>query len=193
MPTIRPGNTPALLIVDVQRDVVAKAHDRDRIVGNVALTVSRAREAGVPVIWVQHNDKDELPKDSEGWAWAAELDPRDTEPLIHKNFNSAFEDTTLDALLARLGVTHIVLAGAATNWCIRATAYGALDRGYDLTLVKDAHTTQSMDLPDGQRVEAAMLITDLNIAMRWLSYPGRVNGTATAAEVNFTVPGGAPK
>jgi nicotinamidase-related amidase len=189
MPTIRPGNTPALLIVDVQRDVVATAHDRDRIVGNVALTVLRAREAGVPVIWIQHNDE-EYVRGSEGWAWVKELGPHEDEPLIHKTFNSAFEDTTLDALLARLGVTHIILAGAATNWCIRATAYGALDRGYDLTLVSDAHTTKTMEMPDGRRMEAAMLIDDLNMVMRWLAYPGRVNGTAKATEVDFAKPGG---
>jgi hypothetical protein len=83
-----------------------------------------------------------------------------------------------------------VLAGAATNWCIRATAYGALDRGYDLTLIKDAHTTGTMELDSGVRIEAAIAIQELNIAMTWLAYPGRENGTATAAEVNFGNPGG---
>jgi nicotinamidase-related amidase len=82
------------------------------------------------------------------------------------------------------------LAGAATNWCIRATAYGALDRGYDLTLIKDAHTTGSMELDDGVKIEAASVIHDLNIAMSWLSYPGRTNGTATAEAIDFATPGG---
>ena len=66
--------------------------------------------------------------------------------MIHKKFNSSFEQTALDEELARLCATHIALAGAATNWCIRATAYGALERGYDLTLIKDAHTTDTMEL-----------------------------------------------
>ena len=57
-----------------------------------------------------------------------------------------FEPTKLEEELALLGATHITLAGAMTNWCIRATAYGALERGYDLTLVKDAHTTANVDL-----------------------------------------------
>ncbi len=108
---------------------------------------------------------------------------------MHKAFNSAFEETSLDDELARIGATHVVLAGAATNWCIRATAYGALDRGYDLTLVKDAHTTESMELDNGAVIEAARVIDDLNIAMRWLEYPGRVNGTATAEAVDFAKPG----
>ena len=116
--------------------------------------------------------------------------PAEGEPLIHKQFNSSFEQTTLEEELAKLGSTHIALAGAATNWCIRATAYGALDRGYDLTLIKDAHTTGTMELDNGARIEAANVIDELNIAMTWLSYPGRTNGIAAAEEVDFAVPGG---
>ena len=84
---------------------------------------------------------------------------------------------------------RVVLAGAATNWCIRATAYGALERGYDLTLVNDAHTTGSMVLDDGTSVQADSVIRELNIAMTWLSYPGRKNGTAMADAVDFASPG----
>jgi hypothetical protein len=87
-----------------------------------------------------------------------------------------------------LGATHLVLAGAASTWCIRATAYGALERGYDLTLVKDAHTRKSMVLDSGATIEAARVVDELNIAMTWLSYPGRKNGTALAEEVRFAAP-----
>ena len=109
---------------------------------------------------------------------------------IHKHFNSAFEQTSLDAELAKRGATHIALAGAATNWCIRATAYGALDRGYDLTLVKDAHTTGSIDLGNGRKIEATNVIDELNVAMTWVSYPGRTSGCAKAEEIDFAAPGG---
>jgi nicotinamidase-related amidase len=154
------------------------------VIANVARTVDRARAQGVPVVWVQHGD-DDLPRGSQQWRWVPELVPREGEPLVHKSYNSAFEDTELERVLGGLGATHIVLAGAATNWCIRATAYGALDRGYDLTLVKDAHTTESIELADGTKLEAARLVDDLNIAMTWLSYPGRTNRTATAEEVGY--------
>ena len=105
---------------------------------------------------------------------------------MYKNYNSAFEDTNLDELLADLGASHIVLAGAATNWCIRATAYGAIDRGYDLTLVKDAHSTGEIEFDDGKKIEAEQFVRDLNVAMTWLSYPGRKNTTAKAAELDWT-------
>jgi nicotinamidase-related amidase len=175
--------------VDVQVGVMKEAWEAPRVIRNVARAVERARAAGVPVIWVQHS-ADELIPDTPGWHWVPELVPATSETLIRKAFNSAFERTSLDEELGRLGATHITLAGAATNWCIRATAYGALDRGYDLTLVKDAHTTGTMDLDNGTKIEAATVIDDLNIAMTWLSYPDRRNGTATAEEVDFATPGG---
>lgn len=188
MATIREGHRSALIVVDVQVGVVSDVWDKPRIVANIAEAVQRAREEGVPVLWVQHHS-DELPRDSAPWQWVPELQPAPSEPLIHKEFNSSFENTTLDAELARLGVTHVVLAGAQTNWCIRATAYGALERGYDLTLVEDAHTTSSMDLASGKTIEAARVVDELNIAMKWLAYPDRRNGVTKVEALDFSVPG----
>lgn len=192
MATVREGNQGVLLVVDVQVGVMNEAWDSARIVQNVSRAVDRARAQDVPVIWVQHGDED-LPHGSPAWQWVPELVPAPGEPLIHKQFNSSFEQTPLDEELAQRGATHIVLAGAASNWCIRATAYGALERGYDLTLVKDAHTTGSLDLENGVTIEAANIVRELNTAMTWLSYPGRTNGTAKAEEVDFAVPGGTRK
>ena len=184
MATVREGNKAVLLVVDVQVGVMRDAWDAARIIGNVSRVVEQARARSVPVIWVQHSD-DDLVFGSPHWQWVPELAPRQGEPVIHKRFNSSFERTTLDKELARLGATHIALAGAATNWCIRATAYGALERGYDLTLIKDAHTTETMDLESGARIEAARIVDELNIAMRWLSYPGRTNTAESAASVDL--------
>lgn len=182
--TTRSGSGSALLVVDVQVGVVAPAWDRDRIVGNVCLAVRRARAAGVPIVWVQHQDE-ELKRDSAAWQWVAELEPLASERRIHKSYNSAFEDTGLLSELDRLGVARIFLAGAATNWCIRATAYGALERGFDITVLSDAHMTQDMELAAGHFVEARSVIDDLNVAMRWLSYPGRTNTAVPVAEATF--------
>lgn len=165
------------------------AWDASRVIKNVSRAVERARAENVPVIWVQHTDQ-ELPKESSQWQWVPELIPAEGETRVHKQFNSSFEQTNLQNELAALGVTHIVLAGAATNWCIRATAYGALERGYDVTLLSDAHTTETIQFESGVTIEAADVVQELNIAMQWLAYPGRKNGTACAEQVNFTLPGG---
>jgi nicotinamidase-related amidase len=188
MATVREGNKSILLVVDVQTGVMSDTWDASRIIRNVARVVERARSQGVPVIWVQHSDE-ELTAGSPAWQWVPELVPAESEPLIHKHFNSSFEQTALEDHLVRLDATHIVLAGAATNWCIRATAYGALERGYDLTLVSDAHTTGAVELENGTTIEAADIVGEINIAMTWVSYPGRKNGTATAGEVDFAAPG----
>ena len=189
MATIRQGNQGVLIVVDVQVGVVKNAWETPRVVANVARAVERARDQDIPVIWVQHASED-LPHGSPQWQWVPELVPAANETLIHKKFNSSFEQTKLEDELARVGATHITLAGAMTNWCIRATAYAALERGYDLTLVKDAHTTANIDLGNGKMIEAANIVAELNIAMTWLAYPGRVNGTATSNTVDFATPGG---
>lgn len=180
----RPGSNSALVVVDVQVGVVAPAWDRDRILSNVVLAVRRARAAGISIVWVQHHDE-ELPRDSAAWQWVPELEPRAGELRIHKSHNSSFESTELSAELDRLGVSRIFLAGAATNWCIRATAYGALERGYDLTLLSDAHMTRDMELEPGRVVTARSMIDDLNVAMRWLSYPGRTNAAVSVVDATF--------
>ena len=189
MATVREGNKTVLVIVDVQVGVMKEAWNAARVINNISTAVERARAAGAPVIWVQHCN-DELPRDSAPWQWVPELAPGAQELRVHKAYNSSFEKTSLEADLAQLGATHIVLVGAASNWCIRATAYGALDRGYDLTLVKDAHTTASMQLDDGSVIDAEHLVRELNITMQWLEYPGVTNRSAHAAALDFAVPGG---
>ena len=188
MSTVRPGHQSTLVVVDVQVGVMAESWDSPGVIKNVARAVERARLGGVPVVWVQH-ESDELPRDSSSWQLVPELVPAVGEKRVYKRFPSSFEETKLEEEFAQLGTTHIFLAGAQTNWCIRATAYAALDRGYDLTLLKDAHTTSNIDLENGSKVEASSIITDLNIAMKWLSYPGRRNGTANTEEADFAATG----
>ena len=189
MATINKGNKVGLLVVDVQVGVMSTVWEASQIIKNIGITVEKARTQGVPVVWVQHSD-DELVFDSPDWQIVPELSPVEDEVRIYKQYNSAFEETALEETLARLGVTHIVLAGAATNWCIRATAYGALERGYDLTLVRDAHTTGTIELENGAEIEAENIIRELNIVMSWVSYPGRKNNTVAAGEIDFAAFGG---
>lgn len=178
------GTRTVLLVVDVQVGVMANSWDSPRVIGRVARAVERARSESIPVIWVQH-ESDELPRDSAEWQLVPELVPADGEVRVNKNHESSFESTNLEDELKKLGAKRIVLAGAQSSWCIRATAYGALDRGYSLTLVSDAHTTGDMELGPDDRIEAANIVKELNVAMSWLSYPGRTCSTATAEEVAF--------
>lgn len=177
----------ALMVVDVQVGVMQSVWEPARIIANIQTAVAKARQQGVPVIWVQHADPDDgLAYGSPDWEIVPELVPAEGETRIYKNYNSSFENTELEKTLKTLGVEHIVLAGAATNWCIRATAYGALDKGFDLTLIKDAHTTVSIEFEDGYVVAAESIIRDLNVAMTWVNYADVKNSAVNTEELDFT-------
>ena len=174
----------ALLVIDPQVSVLASVWDSRRIVGNIEALVAKARAAGVPVIWVQHSDKD-LKYGSDGWKLAPNFVPSPGEAIIHKKYNSSFADTDLDQRLKALGVSRLVMAGAATNWCVRATAYAAVDRGYDLALVSDAHSTESLDFGGGKVIPAQMIVDELNVAFKWLSVPNVRTEVKKTSEITF--------
>ena len=177
----------ALLIVDVQRDVVAGAHDRDGVIANINTLLERARDAGTPVIWVQHAD-DGLPEGSDGWQYVHELKRDDAEPLVHKHFGDSFEETDLEALLAERKVGHLVVTGAQTDACIRSTLHGALVRGYDATLVGDAHTTEDPS-QWGLPLNAEQVIAHTNMYWSDSAAPGRSGRTVPTADVDFGTSG----
>ncbi|WP_167160855.1 isochorismatase family protein [Streptomyces sp. MBT27] len=139
MTTLDNRPSTAVLVVDVQNDVVEGVHRRDVVVANIAGLVERARTERVPVVWVQHSDEG-LTRGSDDWRIVPELVPQDGEPLVEKHYGDSFEDTTLESVLSGLGVGRLVIAGAETDACIRSTLHGAFTRGYDVTLVGDAHT-----------------------------------------------------
>jgi nicotinamidase-related amidase len=172
----------ALLVVDVQNEVVEAAHERDVIVTRVGELVERAREEGVPVVWVQHSDE-HIERGSDGWRIVEELAPAEGEPLVEKSFGDAFEDTDLEAVLAGLEVGRLVVAGAETDACIRSTLHGALVRGYDTTLVSDAHTTG--DQTEWGAPPPDQVIAHTNLYWTYQTAPGRTAGTAATADVDL--------
>jgi nicotinamidase-related amidase len=172
----------ALLVIDVQNDVVGNAHQRDEVVANISTLVDAARATDVPVVWVQHSS-DELVEGSEGWAWVPELQPGGAEPLVHKRHGDSFEETTLEDELAQRGIGRLYVVGAQTDACIRSTLHGAFVRGYDTHLVADAHTTEDFSkwgLPPADKV-----IAHTNESWTWQSGPGREATVVETAEVDF--------
>jgi nicotinamidase-related amidase len=172
----------ALVVIDVQRGVVAGAHDRDGVIANINTLVARARAADVPVIWVQHSD-DDLAIGSEAWEYVPELERLDSEPLVHKRYGDSFEDTELESLLADRGVGRLVVTGAQTDACIRSTLHGGLVRGYDVTLVDDAHTTE--DLSEWGAPSPELVIAHTNMYWKHQNAPGRTGGTVATADLSF--------
>ena len=137
-------NTKALLVIDVQKDVVANAVKSSETITNINSLVSRARMSNVPVIWVQHSD-DSLVKGSTGWEIVEELKPRPHEVRIDKTHSNSFVETDLQAHLESIGTKTLIVTGAQTNYCVNATSNAGVELGYQVILVSDAHTTEDSD------------------------------------------------
>jgi nicotinamidase-related amidase len=173
----------ALLVIDVQIGVVGEAFERDAKIASMSKAIDKARTEGVPVIWVQHSDE-ELVLESAEWEIVSELSPLPNEPRVRKTFRSSFEETNLEEVLKDLGVSHLYVCGAETNNCVRHTSHTALEMGYDLTLISDAHTTTGFEW-DGYIVDAARVIDEQNTNLMSYSLPGRTARAVPVAELSF--------
>jgi nicotinamidase-related amidase len=173
----------ALLVIDMQVGVVAGATNRDGVIANISALVDRARTQDVPVIWVQHSDDGPLTSGSESWGYVPELGRREAEPLVHKRYGDSFEDTGLETLLAEREVGRLVVTGASTDACVRSTLHGAFVRGYDVTLVSDAHTTEDLTAYGAPPPE--QVIAHTNLYWRYQTAPGRTAEAVDTAEVTF--------
>ena len=183
MTTLQDRPNTALLVVDVQNGVVTGNHERDAVVTHVASLVDKAREHDVPVVWVQHNDDDALIDGNEAWQIVPELSRDDSEAIIQKRYGDSFEDTNLEDVLSDLGVGRLIVAGAQTDMCIRSTLHGAIARGYDATLVSDAHTTE--DLTEWGNPPPEMVIAHTNLYWKFQNAPGRTGGIVETKDVSF--------
>ena len=182
MTTLENRSNTALVVIDVQNGVVEGAHERDAVVANVGSLVEKARQEQVPVVWVQHSSAG-LAKGSDEWQIVPELTPDDAEPLIEKNYGDSFEDTDLETVLSGLGVGRLVVVGAQTDMCVRSTLHGAFVRGYDATLVSDAHTTE--DLTAWGAPPPDLVIAHTNLYWADQTAPGRTAGTVETKDVDF--------
>ena len=182
MTTLENRPNTALLVVDVQNGAVAGAHERDAVVANIGSLVEKARRQQVPIVWVQHSDEG-LVHGSDEWRIVPELAPDEAEPLIEKNYGDAFEDTTLESVLSGLGVGRLVVVGAQTDACIRSTLHGAFTRGYDASLVSDAHTTADQSAWGAPPPD--QVIAHTNLYWTDQTAPGRTAGTVETKDVDF--------
>jgi nicotinamidase-related amidase len=182
MTTLENRQNTALIVLDMQIGVVEGAHERDAVVANVGSLVDTARQGRVPVVWFQHSDE-HLERGSDDWLIVPELAPGDDEPLLEKHYADAFEESGLETVLAGLGVGRLIVVGAQTDECIRSTLHGAIVRGYDATLVSDAHTTE--DHTEWGAPPPDLVIAHTNLYWTYHTAPGRMAGTVPTKDVDF--------
>jgi nicotinamidase-related amidase len=130
----------ALLVIDVQNGVVMNAWQKDAVVAQINRAIDSARANELPVIWVQHSEE-EMPIGSHYWEIIPELVPESHDGRIEKTHGSSFVETDLADVLNEHDISHLYITGAQSENCVNATTVDALERGYRVSLVSDAHTT----------------------------------------------------
>ncbi|CAB4718479.1 unannotated protein [freshwater metagenome] len=173
----------ALLVIDVQNNVVDGAFALETVVASINNVINKARAANVSVIWVQHSDE-ELTIGSKGWQIVPELLPLENEPIIRKIYRSSFESTELDSILESLNVDHLYISGAQSNNCIRHTCHAALERGYDITLISDGHTSTGYEW-NGHVIDGGDVVNEQNDNFSNYTLPGRNAVALKSDEITF--------
>ena len=181
----------ALLIVDLQNAVfdgrqIPPAHDAHRLLDNARALLSTARQAGVPVIHIQHCAAagEALEEGGPGWPIYAPLAPRAGEPVVRKRFASAFEATDLQATLQRLDVRALIVTGIQSEQCVAATCRAALGLGYGVYLAQDAHSTWPDNGLSAQQIVALQneQLHDAGVALRRTEELVAAIGNSTTGE-----------
>ena len=185
MTTFENRPNAALLVVDAQTGVVNGNYERDAVVANIERMVEKARLEQIPVVWIQDSGESRA-IGSDPWKIVPELTPIDAEPHVDKQYGDSFEDTILESVLSGLGVGRLFVVGAQTDACIRSTLHGAFVRGYDTTLVSDAHTTEDQTAwgapPPGQ------VIAHTNLYWAYQAAPARTAQVVETRYVDFGAP-----
>lgn len=135
----------AILVMDVQQGLCEgpdAAHDCPGTLERINAVTQRARVAGVPVFFVQHESSaGYLEHGSPAWQLATGLQVLAADRRIRKTTPDAFLRTGLHEALQTLGVKDLVVCGMHTEFCVDTTVRKALALGYPVVLVSDAHTS----------------------------------------------------
>ena len=174
----------ALLIIDVQVGLVRLMPPelQDRVLSNIAVLLSQARSSRIPVLFIQHDGPKGHPIEAETSAWAIHpsILPMNGEPVIRKKASDSFFETRLAEELQAGEISHLVIVGAMTEYCVDTTCRRAVTLGYDVTLVADAHLTR-----DTPVLTAAQIIAHDNLLLDGFAAGIHSVKITPASEVSF--------
>ena len=183
MNTIGREGRSCLLVIDMQVTVMATCFDAEGVLARTATRIDRARAAGTPVVFVYHQSPVLVP-DTPGWQMAEPVRPRGDEPRVRKCYRDAFMDTTLTTVLGTFDPSRLIITGAKSDYCVRATMQRAIAEGYDVTLASDCHTTQDTEY-QGVKIGGEQLVAHTNLYMSTLTAPEQVFRVVTHDQVEF--------
>jgi nicotinamidase-related amidase len=180
----------ALLIIDMQQALTAGAYRQHDLVTNTALLLSRARTAGVPVIYLRHDGSADSPDDplqpgTPAWQIDPTVAPHEADLVIDKQACDSFYQTTLQQELTARSITHLVIAGMATDFCVDTTCRRAISLGYGVTLAADAHSTADDNVFPDRPIPAAQIIAHHNLVLGFLAHPNQHIRVVPAAEIDW--------
>jgi nicotinamidase-related amidase len=175
--------TSALIVIDMQRDVMATCPTAAAVLVTVNRLIADARRSAAPLVFVRHQDE-ELPARSKAWQLDSRLDHRDGDVVVEKTFRDAFAATDLDEVLRRAGARRLVVTGAHSDYCVQTTALSALAHGYDVALVADGHAAEPAVI-SGRHLDATTVSGFVNSRMATLRYPDRLVEVLPATNVYF--------
>lgn len=110
---------------------------RETVLAKLKDVLEKARAKNAPVVFVIDGEHADVHPD---------VAPREGETCVRRSACDAFHATDLDAHLRRLGVTDVVIGGCRTQLAIDTTIRRAVTLGYDVTLIRDGHSTTDTDL-----------------------------------------------
>lgn len=150
--------TTALLIIDVQNALCFgkyAAFESERVIRNINLVAAKFRRAGKPVVLIQHEGTGgPLEHGTHGWQIAAGLEVDEGDHVVAKTATDSFHNTTLHALLDKLGVKTLTICGLQSEFCVDTTTRRAMGLGYPVTLVADGHSTQGNSVLTAAQISA---------------------------------------
>jgi nicotinamidase-related amidase len=173
--------TKALVIIDHQKAMFEipgyTPFNGEAVTDRIASLIAKARAAGAPVFYVQHDGgaDDLFCPGKPGFAFVDKIAPRTGDDVTVKTKSSAFHDTEFDAKLKHAGVDHLVITGMQSEYCVTSAIRGAYERGYKITLASDAHSTFDSKAADGRTIAA--MINDTT--------RGSFGDVIPAAEIEF--------
>lgn len=144
----------ALLVIDAQNEMFAESnpvYKSEELLQNLQSLIEKARAAGSPVIYVQHNDQG-LVEGTHDWHIHPAIQPEEGDAVIQKRTPDSFHETDLQQVLQEKGVQNLVLVGNQTEYCVDTTTRRAFSLGYRLTLAEDGHGTWDSDALSAKQI-----------------------------------------
>lgn len=174
----------ALLVIDVQIGIIDHfpSYNKDQVLANINDLLTKARAARVPVVYVRHDGGKGHPLEANttGWPIHQRVAPVDSEPIVEKQSCSSFYETPLQAMLDKAGISHLIVTGCMTEYCVDTACRHATTLGFDVTLVSDGHTTI-----DNELLKAEQIIAHHNHALHGFSSGKNAVTVKPASEIDF--------